>query len=144
MANKRYPNIACSEINMANALYRYLKYVLCFDKILINPLNDPFRYKDAVEIAEQSEFLIIDAFINEEPKGFHFARQMAKKSLLLFYSGELDIDMEGPFWLVLPEKLYKLKEKITDITKKPQITDKKYLDLENKYPLLKEFKSHHF
>jgi len=139
-----FVNIACSDKKVAEALERYLKYCLDFEQIVFNPLCNPFRFTEALNMAEQCDLLIVDVFINGEPRGFHFAKQMKKKTLLLFYSGELNIEDEGPFWLVFPHKLYKLKEKITDITKKPQIKYIKYLDLENKYPLLKEFKNHHF
>ena len=137
-------NIACSDPGVPGALTKYLKHCIGFEYIVINPLCNPFRFTEALNMAEQCDLLILDAFINGDPKGFHFTKQMKKKTLLLFYSGELNIEDEGPFWLVFPHKLYKLKEKITDITKKPQIKYIKYLDLENKYPLLKEFKNHHF
>lgn len=143
MTNKGYPNIACSNPNVANSIFRFLKYNFGFNKILINPIIDPFRYKESIEIAEKSEFLIIDAFINGKPKGFHFAKQMKKKTLLLFYSGEIDIEDEGPFWIVLPDKLYKLGRKVKELVKKSTPFDSEYINLENKFPKLKKAQGHH-
>jgi len=143
MTNKEYPSVACSDSNIANSLSRFLKYNFGFKEILINHINDPFKYKESIEIAEQSEFLIIDAFINGEPKGFHFAKQMKKKTLLLFYSGEIEINNEGKFWLVLPYKLKQLREKIEKIIQEPAISYKDYKAFEEKFPKLKENPNHH-
>jgi hypothetical protein len=143
MSNKGYPSVACSNPNIANSISRFLKYNFGFKEILINPLKDPFKYKESIEIAEQSEFLIIDAFINGEPKGFHFAKQMEKKTLLLFYTGELDIEDEDSFWIVLPNKLGRLQEKIIELIKESTLTDSNYIELENRFSILRATKGHH-
>ena len=141
---KERVNIACADARVAEALARYLKYCCGFEEIIINPLINPFRFPDAFKMAEQSDLLIVDAFMSGEPKGFHFARQIAKKTLLLFYSGELDIENEGLFWLVLPYKLNQLKKKIEKIMQEPEASTKDYLEFEENFPSLKENSSHHF
>lgn len=143
MENKSYPNIACSEPKISNALSRYLKYIFGFEKILLNPLNDPFSYKVAVNMAEHSKLLIIDAFIDGKSKGFHFAKQMKRKTLLLFYAGEINIEIEYPFLFVMPFKLEKLKKKINDIIDNPETSEDKYSELEKKTYNLRDNSKHH-
>lgn len=137
-------NIACSDSGVAQALSRYLKYCFGFEDIVFNPLSNPFRFTDALNLAEGCDLLIVDAIMDETPKGFQLAKQIGTKTLLLFYSGEIEINDEGPFWLALPNKLKQLQFKIIDLMMKPKITYRKYKELEKKHPLLKEFKNHHF
>lgn len=143
MPNKVYPNIACSDLKIAKALSRYLKFRFGFEKIVLNPFKDPYRFREAVDMAEQSEFLIVDAFIKGEPKGFHFSRQLGKKTLLLFYSGELDIEHVGSFWLKFPDALDKFGEKIVEILSQSKIDIKEYEKLEKRFPALRESSKHH-
>lgn len=145
MTEKKYSsiNIACADLKIAKALARYLTYCLGFEKIFLNPLKDPYKIREALEMAEQSDFLIIDAFIDGEPRGFSFARQIAKKTLLLFYSGELDIEDEGSIWLGLPFKLGNLGEKIRELMKELAPLDLYYMELEKKYSPLLANKGHH-
>lgn len=145
MIDKKYSsiNIACSDIKIAKALARYLTYCFGFEKILLNPLKDPYKIRESLEMAEQSDFLVVDAFIDGEPRGFKFARQVGKKTLLLFYPGELDIEDEGSFWLVLPFKLLRLKKKIKELMQKSAPIDSNYNKLEKIFSKLRETKEHH-
>jgi len=136
-------NIACADLKITESLSRYLTFCLGFGKIFINPLKNPYKILEAKEIAEKSDFLIVDALINGEPKGFGFACEIGKKTLLLFYSGELDIEEEGPFWLVLPNKLGRLREKITELLKKASPGDSNYIELGKKFFILRATKSYH-
>lgn len=143
MPNKGYSNIACSDLKIAKALSRYLKFRFGFEKILFNPLKDPFRFRDALEMAEKSDFLIVDAFIDVNPKGFHFARQIGKKTLLLFYPGEIHIEHEGCFWFVLPYNLNHLGEKIKKMISQSATISSEYEKLEKRFQVLSESKGHH-
>lgn len=140
---KKIVNIACSDSRVIGSLSRFLKYCLGFEEIVLNPLSNPYRFRDAVKMAERCDLFIVDAFIDGMPKGLHFARQMTKKTLLLFYSGELDIDIEGPFWLVLPYELCRLKKTIENVIQKAEISFRDYQAFEEKFPRLKENSSHH-
>lgn len=141
--NKGYPNIVYDVLKIGEALLRYLKFRFGFEKTLLNPFKDPFRFRDALEMAKKSDFLLVDAFIDGDPIGFQFAKQIGKKILLLFYSGELDIKHEGPFWLVLPYKLNRLGEKIKEIMSQTASLAAEYEKLKERYPALRESKGHH-
>lgn len=143
MLNKGYPNIACSDLKIAKALSRYLQFRLGFEKIFLNPLKDPYRFRDALEMAEESDFLIVDAFIDGTSKGFHFARQIGKKTLLLFYPGELAIEHEGAFWLMMPYKLDRLGEKIKQTLSESKTKAKEYDKIINDFSRLMESKGLH-
>ena len=143
MPNKGYTSIACSDLKIAKALARHLTYCLGFEKILLNPLKDPYKIREALEMAEQSDFLVVDAFIDGEPKGFNFARQVGKKTLLLFYPGELNIEDEGSFWLVLPFKLLGLSKKIKELMQESAPIDSNYSKLEKKFSKFRGTKAHH-
>ena len=141
--NKGYPNIVYDDLKIGEALLRYLKYLFGFEKVYLNPLKDPFRFSDSLEMAEKSDFLLIDAFIDDKATGFQFARQIGKKTLLLLYPDELDIEYEGPLWLVLPLKLNRLGEKIKEMMNESTAMPTEYEKLEKRFPALRESKKHH-
>jgi hypothetical protein len=136
-------NIACDATKISCAISRYLKYCYDFKKVVINPLSNPFRFQEALKMSEECDVLIIDAFIAGKPKGFQFARRLKKKTLIFFYSGEIDIENEGSFWLVLPEKLSALGRKVVSILNGSPLKNFDFAELEKKYPALKEYKNHH-
>ncbi len=140
--NKGYPNIVYADFKIAKALSRYLIFRLSFEKIFLNPLKDPFRFSDSLEMAEKSDFLLIDAFIDREFLGFQFASQIGKKTLLLLYPDELDIEYEGPLWLVLPFKLNRLGEKVKEMMNKSTAMSTEYEKLEKRFTALRESKRH--
>jgi len=140
---KKSVNIACSDLRVAESLSRYLNYCLSLEEIAINPLSNPYKFPDAVNMAEKCDMLIVDAFIDGEPKGFQFAKQIGTKTLILFYSGEFDIDDEGPFWLVFTHKLCRLSKKIMELMEESPPVDSDYIELENKFPVLRKTKDHH-
>ena len=141
--NKGYPNIVYDDLKIGEVLLRYLKYLFGFEKVYLNPLRDPFKFRDALEMAEKSDFLLVDAFIDGEAMGFQFSRQIDKKLLLLFYPGELDIEHEGSFWLVLPYKINRLGEKIKEMMSHSTAMAAEYEKLEKRFPALRESKGHH-
>lgn len=141
--NKGYPNIVYDDLKIGEALLRYLKYLFGFEKVYLNPLRDPFKFRDALEMAEKSDFLLVDAFIDDRATGFQFAMQMSKKTLLLFYQRELDIEYEGSFWLILPYKLNHLGEKIKKMMNQSATISSEYEKLEERFPVLSESKGHH-
>lgn len=136
-------NIAYNNINTGKAVVRFLKYVMGNEKVRLNPFNNPYRKLEALTMAEEGDFLIADAFIHEKPAGFHFAKTMGKKTLLLFCAGEIETEEEGPFWLVLPYGLNRLGEKIHALISQPAPDVEDYEKLEELYPELRERKGHH-
>jgi hypothetical protein len=71
------------------------------------------------------------------------AKSLEKRLLLLFYSWEIDIETEGPFWLVLPYGLNRLGDKIKKIMANPVPGREEYEALEERFPELRERKRHH-
>jgi len=136
-------NIISRDSEIAEAIARYSKLVLGFENIILNSLDDPYKKKDTYQMALASDILIVDAITREKPKGFRFAKGMEKKVLLLFYPGEIEIEEEGPFWMVLPYGLERLGEKIRELLEKPTPGMEDYEKLEQQYPELGEKKRHH-
>jgi len=136
-------NILSKDIDIAEALRRYLIFVLGVEEVEICLLNDPYGHKERVQKAEKSDFLVIDGIVDEKPMGFQFAKEMEKRVLLLFYTGEIDIEGEGPFWLVLPFALDRLGDKIKELMEQPAPDVEEYKKLEMRFPELRERKKHH-
>lgn len=128
---------------LADSLRRYFKFVLEENVIDTGSLNGPYSQREIFEKAQGSDFLVVDGFVGEEPKGFHFAKAMEKRVLLLFYPGEIEIEVEGPFWLVLPQGLERLGDKIKELMEKPVPEAEDYEKLEERFPELREKKGHH-
>lgn len=135
--------ILSKNTEIAEALKRYFKFVLQMKEVGICLLDNPYGQKRAFEMAQNSDFLLVDGFVGEEAKGFQFAKAMEKRVLLLFYPGEIEIEEEGPFWLVLPQGLDRLGDKIIELMEKPAPEAEDYEKLEERFPELKERKGHH-
>lgn len=141
--SKKYPNIVYNDLKIGKALSRFLRFCFGFEKIILNPLKDPYKFRAALEMAEKSDFLIVDSFINGKPMGFRFAKQMTKRTLMLFYSGELNIENEGSFWLKFPVALDKFGGKIVEMLSQSKTEVKEYEKLEERFPALRESTRHH-
>ncbi|MFW9873909.1 MAG: hypothetical protein ACFFG0_12450 [Candidatus Thorarchaeota archaeon] len=136
-------NILSNSSETAQALVLYFKYVLDVEEVVVGVLYNPYGLVETFEKARESDFLVIDGIVDEKPTGFQFAKEMEKRVLLLFYSGELDIECEGPFWLVLPFALERLGDKIKELMEKPAPDVEEYEKLEKRFPELRGRKRHH-
>lgn len=135
--------IVYNNIELARSIKRYLKFFMGFRTVSIATLKEPFRKRETYEMVLNSDLLIEDVFAAEKSGEFQFAKVMEKKTLLLFYAGGIDIETEGPFWLVMPGGLKKLPGKITDILSRSVPSIEAFLELEIRFPILKEEKNHH-
>lgn len=132
---------SCQET--AQALSNYFRYLIDIENTTLKSLNDHYNLKEIFDLAEGSEIIVIEAFANQEPKGFQMVKSLEKKALLLFYYGEIDIEEEGPFWIVLPQRLNRLGDKIREMIEQPEPDRVEYERLEERFPELKEKKGHH-
>jgi hypothetical protein len=130
-------------VETAFSLRRYFKFVLELDEVDIGSLADPYGHRDRMQKVEAADLLVIDGFMGEEAKGFQFAKAMEKRAFVLFYNWELGIETEGYFWLVLPEGLERLGDKIKEIMANPAPGREEYEALEERFPELRERKGHH-
>lgn len=136
-------NIVYNNTETAKAILRCLKYVIGNSEAALNPFKNPYKKSQSLEMAEKSDFLIVESFIDGLPKGFQFAKIIKKKVLLLFYTGELEIEEEGAFSLSLPFKLNRLSDKIKELMAQPAPGIEEYEKLEERFPELRERKDHH-
>ena len=127
---------------IAQALRRYFRYVLGLEEGDILVLDDPYGHGERMQKGQRSDLLVVDGFVGKEAKGFAFAKGMEKRVLLLFYPGEIEIEVEGPFWLVLPEGLDRLGDKIMELMELPAPDEEDYKELEARFPEIKERKGH--
>lgn len=127
----------------ANALRRYFKFVLEVDEVEVGSLTDPYAHRERVRKVQDADLLVIDGFMGEEAKGFQFAKAMEKRTLVLFYGWELGIETEGPFWLMLPEGIERLGDKVKEIMANQAPEREEYEALEERFPELRERKGHH-
>jgi hypothetical protein len=130
-------------VETAYSLRRYFKFVLEVEEIEIGSMDNPYAHRDRVQKVQSTDLLVIDGFMGEDAKGFQFAKTMEKKALVLFYAWELEIETEGPFWLVLPEGMERLGDKVKEIMARPMPEIEEYETLEDRFPELKERKEHH-
>ena len=128
---------------IANAIVRYIKYNMDINEIDMDDINDNYEYRKYFNKAKRSDLLIVEAFSDKDPKGFQFAKEMRVKALLLFYSGEIKSNSEGPNWLVLPKGLDKLSNKILQFLTQYEFKIMDYEYLEEKSFLLKNNNRHH-
>ena len=135
-------NLISNNTETSDALRRYLKYVFDLDRIYITDLNNPYEQRTAYTQARESDLLLAEVFGAEKHKVFQFAKAMGKRTLLLFYAGEIEIEEDGPFWIVIPSALEILGEKIDELIKKTSPTENEYKSLEEQFPKLKEKKVH--
>jgi hypothetical protein len=130
------------ESETAEALERYIRFVMGVNNVERYPLSDPYRQKEVFEKACGSDLLVADGFLGKIPKGFQFAKALGKKALVLFFPGEIEIETEGSFWLVLPSGLDRLGDKIKELLEKPMTDEDEYENQENHFPELRERKDH--
>jgi hypothetical protein len=136
-------NIIFNHLESAEALERYFKFVLGINHITKSSLNDPYGQKELFEKAMKSDLLVVDGFTDGKSKGFQFTKTMEKQTLVLFYAGEIDIEEEGPFWLLLPYAIDRLGNKTKEILEQPAPGEEEYKALEERFPELRERKGHH-
>lgn len=132
---------SCQET--ARAFSNYFRYLIDIDNTTLKSLSDHYNLKEIFDLAEGSEIIVTEAFVNQEPKGFQMVKSLEKKALLIFYLGEIDIEEEGPFWIVLPQRLNRLGDKIREMMEQPEPDIEEYERLEQRFPELKEKKGHH-
>lgn len=130
-------------IDTAKAVERYLEFVTGLKNILSIPLNDPYNREKIYKTGLQSDLIMIEVFAGDKPDGFRFAREMEKKVLLIFYTGEIEIQPSGPFWLVIPDKLEELSPKMNKVIFSPPPREQEYEELERRFPILKGGNNHH-
>jgi hypothetical protein len=130
-------------IEIANALMRYFKFILEANEVNSGSLVDPYAHRDRMQKVQDADLLVIDGFIGKEAKGFQFAKAIEKRALVLFYNWELKLETDGPFWLILPEGIEKLGDKIKEIMANPAPGKEEYEALEERFPELKERRGHH-
>jgi len=128
---------------IARAMERYFKFVKGFKGIFIIPLTDPYGRKKIYEIGLKSDLLIIDAFAQNNPEGFRFAREMGKRILLVFYPDEIEVKEGSSFCLALPDDLETLADKIKKILSSPPPGEQEYEELEQQFPILKGGSNRH-
>jgi hypothetical protein len=132
-----------NHVDTAKAVNRYLKFVYGLKDILTIPLDDPYNREKIYKAGLQSDLLVIEVFAADKPEGFRFAREMGKKVLLIFYTGEIEIQPSGLFWLVLPDKLEELSQKMNEVLLSPPPGEQEYEKLERQFPILKGGINHH-
>lgn len=135
--------ILCNCNETTDALEWYFKSVLGIKQINKDSLNNPYERTEIFKKTMESDLLVVDGFFDGDPKGFQLAKAMEKRTMVLFYAGEIDIEKEGPFWLVLPNALNRLGDKIKEIMAKPAAWREEYETLEERFPELREKKGHH-
>lgn len=140
-------SVFCKEIEIARAIQRYLKFVMNIKDIEVTPLMNPYNRNESFKMAMKSDLVLVDAFWSKKPNGFQFAKWMDKlmdkRVLLFFYAGEIDFEEEGPFWLVLPSGLERLRDKVNKLMENPVLNAEEYEKLEERFPELREHKGHH-
>lgn len=127
---------------IAQAVARFLAFVLNINDVEFASLGH-YEKKKAYEKGMNCDLIIVDAFIKGESRGFQFAKTMEKKTLVLFYAGEIAVKTEGHFWLVLPYTYDRLEDKIKEIMENQAQEREEYEALEDQFPQLKEQKGHH-
>jgi hypothetical protein len=130
-------------IDTAKAVERYLEFVHGLKDILSMPLYDPYSREKIYKAGLHSGLIMVEVFAGDKPDGFRFAREMGKKVLLIFYTGEIEIEPSGAFWLVLPDKLEELFQKMNKILLSLQPVEQDYEELERRFPILKGGNNHH-
>ncbi|MCX6579273.1 MAG: hypothetical protein NT166_03740 [Candidatus Aminicenantes bacterium] len=127
---------------MAQAIARFLSFALNVNDVDFATLG-PYEQKMTYKKAMKCDLILVDAFIAEESRGFQFAKAMGMNSLVVFYAGEIDLEAEGRFWLVLPYTYDRLVNKIKEIMANPAVGREEYEALEERFPELRERKRHY-
>jgi response regulator of citrate/malate metabolism len=127
---------------IAQAVARFLSFVLNINDVEFADLG-PYEQRTTYEKAMNCDLILVDAFIAGESRGFQFAKTMEKKTLILFYAGEIDLRTEGQFWLILPYNYDRLEDKIKEIIEDQVPEREEYETLEERFPRLRERKGHH-
>lgn len=131
--------IIFNDTHIAGALERYMRFVLDFAEFERASFSDPYSRKQLFKVSTDSDFLVIDALTKNRPEGFQIAQEIEKKVLLVFYFDE--IKDHGSFWLILPDELSRLPQKILAFISEPIPQLQDYKNLEQRYPILD--KTHH-
>lgn len=121
---------------------RFVRFVMGYDCVSLNSLFDAYKRKEAINLAGKTDLVIVEALQNDKPTGFQFAKLIEKKSLIIFYNGDLDIEVEGSFWLVFPFGLAIFSQKVKELLAEPVPEEEDFETLENRFPALKETKEH--
>ena len=138
-------NILTTNIEMANAFERYLKYVFSFNKVNKLLLGKAINISNKIL---EADFWIIEAFKHEHffnPEGFRTAYALAGKirCLLLFLYTPENFPETGSFWCKFLDENF--KEKIEKAMKNPLPEKKDFDKLIELWPdlLYKPKLSHH-
>lgn len=125
------------------AIKRFVQFTLKHEMSIIPSLVEPYRRREAFQRANECAMLLIGGSLEDLQRNFQFAKAIGKRTILLLYSWEISIEIEGSFWLVLPEGLDRLGEKMKEIMEHPPAEREEYEKLEERFPQLKERKGHH-
>jgi hypothetical protein len=121
---------------------RFVRFVMGYECISLNSFFDAYKRKEAIDLAGKTDLVILEARQNDKPIGFQFAKLIEKKALIIFYNGDLDIEVEGDFWLVLPFGLDRFSRKVKELLAAPAPEEADFEKLEKRFPALKEAKEH--
>ncbi len=121
---------------------RFVRFVMGHDCVSLNAFFDAYKRKEAIDLAGKTDLVIVEALQNDKPTGFQFAKLIEKKALLIFYNGDLDIEVEGSFWLVLPFGLDRFSEKLKELLASSVPEEEDFETVEQRFPVLKEAKEH--
>ena len=131
-----------SDEKMAKSIERYLRYTGQIEEITILHVDSPYQKKDAFDKAIKCDLLIGEGFFDNQPRGFQFAKAMGKNAILVFYTNELEIEMESPSWLILPDELPTFSQKVKSLTSSTSTVTVCYEEMERRFPVLREMKQH--
>ena len=121
---------------------RFVRFVLGHECISLNSFFDAYKRKEAIDLAGKTDLVILEALQNDKPIGFQFAKLIEKRALIIFYNGDLDIEVEGAFWLVFPFGLDRFSRKIKELLAAPAPDEENFETLEKRFPALKEAREH--
>lgn len=134
--------ILFSDHSMEASINRFLNHVLKFNCVSLNSFFDKYKRREAVELVQTVDFVIAEALQADAPVGFQFAKSVGKRMLIIFYHHDLEIETEGPFWLVLPEGMDRLSQKIRELLNAPVPGEEELENLEERFPILKDTTAH--
>jgi hypothetical protein len=125
------------------ALIKFFHHSLEYGSLEVPSLANPYNQRGAYQKALECDILLACGSLTEYQKNFQFVKAIGKRSLLLFYSWEMNIETEGPFWLALPEGLDRLAKKVLEMMERPPAKREEFEELEKCFPQLREGKGHH-
>lgn len=135
--------ILCSNRFLEEALSRYLSYVLKYRSVSLSAFLDMYRRKEAFDLVQSVDLVFVEALQNDQPVGFQFAKSIGKPGLIFFYHWDhLDIETEGPSWLVLPEGIEQVSLKLLETVNQSIVLKRDLESLEQRFPVLKDPTAH--